>query len=80
MKKTVFIDVTGTKYDEIATYDYDITCNIGEHVDFTEYNPIADQDIFLIQDIIYLPNESKKIIEVRLIQAKGLNRDERTPY
>ena len=69
MDKTIFVDRTRGRYEPKAEYDFDVACNIGEHVDFEDYNPYGDYEMYEIIDIIHLPNESKKVVEMRVIHS-----------
>lgn len=80
MKTTVFIDITNGKYNEISNYQFEINCMRGDYVDFSHYEAFGDDDVFEIIDIVYLPNERKKIVEVRQTHTDSFKRDRRDGY
>jgi hypothetical protein len=76
MIKTTFVDVTKGDYEVIKEYPYNITCSVGEYVDFDNYKPYADDIIFKIINIIHLPNEAKKIVEIKHFHTNKMVRKE----
>jgi hypothetical protein len=76
MITTIFVDVTRGTYNIIKEYPYNIQCNVGEYVDFDNFNPYADDYFFEIVNVIHLPNEAKKFVEVKISRSKKIHRDE----
>jgi hypothetical protein len=74
MIKTVFVDVSRGDYKIIKEYPYNIQCYVGEYVDFDNFNPYADDFFFKIINIIHLPNEGKKFVEVKHFHTKNIQR------
>ncbi len=80
MITTVFVDITGGKYVEIATFSYNIQGIKKDFLDFSSYNPFSDDDIFEVINIIHLPNEAKKIVEVRQTHTDSFKRERTDGY
>lgn len=73
--KTVFIDITKGKYKFVGEFPFDVDCKVDEFVDLTEYNPFSDDDIFKVMNVIHLPNEQKKVVELKLTFTTELKRE-----
>jgi hypothetical protein len=65
MPKTIFYDLSKGGYRKMVEYPYDIECRIGELIDFTQHFHY-DDDMYEVVQVIHLPKESSKIIELKL--------------
>lgn len=65
MITTEFLDLNdGNRL--IKRIPYEVSCQRGDYVDFDVYDRHSDYDIYIVKNIIFLPNEAKKIVELKL--------------
>lgn len=63
--KTIIFDLTSGGYRKLIEYPYVIDCRVGELIDFTKHTQY-DDDLYKVLQVIHLPNESSKIVEVKI--------------